>query len=355
MNRDYEDIEPIEIEDGRSSSDKERDRQLEELDTFFAQVDPSLRLMVYRLQPSWCRGCLEEIYVANAREDINLQYFIKHWGGQLLQIRVRGKKGQIEKSYMIPLYSYPPLVKGERITEDDLEKPEKLPQAPVPQQSNPVVVNQGSNMEKVFELLPAILPLWSEYVKHQEARRQSDMAMMLQIAKTQSGGGIADITKIGAVMTQLNQMFRQNNPEMMGDGGELGFMTQALDVIKSVMNRPQQTGAPQEITGHRLTGPKGLPSGQETDRSKDGNVTPINAKENHGSGKQRSSEPDYARTIAEMDAHNAAGTIISAFGNMPEDKREQALEYIMDEYQKMHPEMFVDENIEEDKVGRGRK
>lgn len=354
MSRDYEDIEPIEIEDVKSSSDKERDRQLEELDTFFAQVDPSLRLMVYRLQPSWCRGCLEEIYVANAREDINLQYFIKHWGGQLLQIRVRGKKGQIEKSYMIPLYSYPPLVKGERITEDDLEKPEKSPEASVPQQSNPLVVNQGSNMEKVFELLPAIIPLWSEYVKHQEARRQSDMAMMLQIAKTQSGGGIADITKIGAVMTQLNQMFRQNNPEMMGDGGELGFMTQALDVIKSVMNRPQ-IGAPQEITAHRLTGPKGLPNGKETSQDTDGKVTPIIPR-----GKpqipQKQTETDYAKTIAEMDAHNAAGIIISAFGNMPEDKREQALGYIMDEYQKMHPEMFVEEEEFEDTgEQRGRK
>lgn len=350
MSRDYEDIEPIEIEDQRSSSDKEHDRQLAELDTFFSHIDPSLRLMVWRLQPSWCRGCLEEIYVANAREDINLAYFIKHWGGQLLQIRVRGKKGQIEKSYMIPLYSYPPLVRGNRITEDDLENPVKAPEVPVPQQPNPVVVNQGSNMENIFELIPAILPLWSEYVKLQESRRQSDMAMMLQMMKSQSGGGITDITKIGAVMTQLNQMFRQNNPEMMGDGGELGFMTQALDVIKSVMNRPQQTGAPQEITGHRLTGPKELPDGKDKLQDTDGKVTPIISR-----GKpQNQAEPDYAKTIADMDAHNAAGTIISAFGNMAEDKREQALGYIMDEYQKMHPEMFVDEDIE-DKVGRGRK
>lgn len=350
MSRDYEDIEPIEIEDQRSSSDKEHDRQLAELDTFFSQIDPSLRLMVLRLQPSWCRGCLEEIYVANAREDINLAYFIKHWGGQLLQIRVRGKKGQIEKSYMVPLYSYPPLVRGKRITEDDLEEPEKTPEVPVPQQPNPVVVNQSSNMDKIFELLPAVLPLWSEYVKHQEARRQSDMAMMLQIAKTQSSGGITDITKIGAVMTQLNQIFRQNNPEMMGDGGELGFMTQALDVIKSVMNRPQQTGATQEI-GHRLTGPKELPNGKDASQDTDGKVTPIISR-----GKpQNQAEPDYARTIADMDAHNAAGTILTAFGTMPEGKRDETLGYIMDEYQKMHPEMFVDEDFDDTGEQRGRK
>lgn len=344
MGSDYQDIKPIEIEDQRSASEKEHSRQLEELDTFFTQLDPSLRLMVWRLQPAWCRGCLEEIYVANAREDINLQYFIKHWGGQLLQIRVRGKRGTIEKSYTIPLYSYPPLVKGNRITEEDLEKPAKPVEPPIAQQTNPVIMNQSStNMDKIFELIPAIFPLWSEYVKHQESRRREDMAMMIQMMKSQ-GGGISDITKIGAVMTQLNQMFRQNNPDM-SDSGELGFMTQALDVIKSVMNRPPQSSQVPEITGHRLTGPKGLPKGN-VPKDTDGKVTPI---------KPTQTEPDYAKSIADMDAHNAAGTIISAFGNMPENKREEAIGYIMDEYQKMHPEMFVDDDLEVTGEQRGRK
>jgi hypothetical protein len=347
MTVDYENVEPIPIEDQRSDSEKEHDRQLEELDDFFCQIDPSLKLLVWRLQPSWCRGFLEEIYVANAREDINLAYFIKNWGGQLLQLRVRGNKGQIVKSYMIPLYSYPPLVKRQRIVEDDLDKPSKPTETPVqPPQQNPVVVNQGFGMEKILEILPAVMPIWSEYVKSQEARRQADMALMAQLIQAKSGNGIGDIAKIGSVMTQLQQMFRQNNP-VDSDGGELGFMTQALDVVKSLMDRSQQPQLPAAIDSHKLIPPKKMsgPNGDLPHKSE--KVTPI------------TKTPSISETIANMGASEAAATIITAIGSMPAGKRENAINFIADEYERMYPPEDDDEEENQDlgNTGdqRGRK
>ena len=342
MTVDYENVEPIPIDDQRTESEREHDRQLEELDDFFCQIDPSLKLLVWRLQPSWCRGFLEEIYVANAREDINLQYFIKNWGGQLLQLRVRGHKGQIVKSYMIPLYSYPPLVKRERIVEDDLDKPSKPTEAPQPPQQNPVVVNQGFGIDRVLEILPAVMPIWSEYVRSQETRRQADMALMAQLIQAKSGNGIGDIAKIGSVMTQLQQMFRQNNPDVGDGAGELGFMTQALDVVKSLMDRSQHNQLPAPDMGHKLIPTKkiGGPNGNLPHKAE--NVTPI------------TKSPSISETIAKMGPSEAAATIISAIGSMPAEKRDTAINFIADEYEKMYPPE-EDDDLEVTGEQRGRK
>jgi hypothetical protein len=348
MSGNYEDIEPIEVNDERTPSEREHDRQLEELDEFFCQIDPSLKLLVWRLQPSWCRGFLEEIYVANAREDINLAYFIRNWGGQLLQLRVRGPKGQIVKSYMIPLYSYPPLVKRERIVEDDLDKPARSDTPIMPPQSaaTPVVVNQGSGMEKILEILPAVIPLWSEYVKGQEARRQADMALMAQVIQARAGNGIGDITKIGSAMAQLQTIFQKNNADI-SDGGELGFMTQALDVVKSIMSQPSQ---PQQLpaTGspHKLAPPKkGKNRINGPDSQNLAPVTPI-------ATPTPSKTVSASEAISQMNAADAAATIISAIGAMPAGKREDAINFIADEYDRMYPE---DEDLEDKTGERGRK
>jgi hypothetical protein len=242
---------------------------------------------------------------------------------------------------MIPLYSYPPLVKRERIVEDDLDKPARsdIPALP-PQSATPVVVNQGSGMEKILEILPAVIPLWSEYVKGQEARRQADMALMAQVIQARAGNGIGDITKIGSAMAQLQTIFQKNNADI-SDGGELGFMTQALDVVRSIMSQPSQsqqlpaTGSP-----HKLAPPKGKNRGPDSQNLAP--VTPI----------APSKTVSASEAISQMNASDAAATIISAIGAMPAGKREDAINFIADEYERMYPE---DEDVEDKTGERGRK
>lgn len=337
MTRDIEDdlSDPEYLEENLT----EQERQLDELDSFFSGMDPGVVLMVYRLQPTWCKGALEEIHVGNATNEINLRYFIENWGGQLLQIKVRGHRGRWTKGYLIPLYSYPPLVNKRRITKDDLENPAPSPlqeKPEVPQQQNPVIVNSNQGIEKLLGALPAIVPMVSEYMRNQELRRQSDMTMMAQLFQAQNqnrGGGIRDITQIGAVMKQLHEMFPQSGGS--GDmGGDMDFMSRALDVVKAVVDKPKQpTGVPH----HSLTGPQapklaGPPTPNPTNK-----VTPIKP------------SADIATSLSSMNPQAAAETIIEAIGRMPPGAREEAMGHFLSEFQE------YDDYEEENEVNGSRK
>lgn len=334
MTRDIEDdlSDPQYLEENLT----EQERQLDELDSFFSGMDPGVVLMVYRLQPTWCKGALEEIHVGNATSEINLGYFIENWGGQLLQIKVRGHRGRWTKGYLIPLYSYPPLVNKRRITKDDLENPAPSPRQEkpeVPHQQNPVIVNSNQGFERLIGALPAIVPMISEYMRNQELRRQSDMTMMAQLFQAQNrGGGIRDITQIGAVMKQLHEMFPQGGGG--GDmGGDMDFMSRALDVVKAVVDKPKQ----QTATHHSLTGPQAPKlAGPPSPASSANKVTPLKP------------SADIATSLSTMNPQAAAETIIEAIGRMPPGAREEAMGHFLSEFQEYDEE-------EEEEVNGSRK
>lgn len=327
MTRDFDDdrIDPEHLEENLT----EQERQLDELDSFFSGMDPGVVLMVYRLQPTWCKGALEEIHVGNATSEINLGYFIENWGGQLLQIKVRGHRGRWTKGYLIPLYSYPPLVNKIPVTKSDLENPSSPSPSPrqekpeVPQQQNPVIVtNQG--FEKLIGALPAIVPMISEYMRNQEIRRQSDMTMMAQLFQAQNqnrGGGIRDIAQIGSVMKQLHEMFPQGGGGDMG--GDMDFMSRALDVVKAVVDKPKQpTGVPH----HSLTGPQAPKLAGPPSPASPAKVTPLKP------------STDIATSLSTMNPQAAAETIIEAIGRMPPGAREEAMGHFLSEFQEYDDE-----------------
>lgn len=305
--------------DRRTESEIEYDRQMDRLDTFFSNLDRGVTLLVQRIQPSWCKGVLEEITIGD--DEVNLDYFIENWGGQLLLVKVRADRGRMKGNYRIPLYSYPPMVYGKRLKYND--KSERFSDdsdTPVsnPAPSSPIVVNQPSGMEKLFQILPTILPLFSEMMKANEQRRQADMAMMVQLMKSQNGSGLSDITKVGAVMSQLSEMFRSQNNDL-SNSGEMDFMGNALDVIKTVFNNKQE---PASQNAHRLTAHKtgSAPGGPPI--APPAKVTPI-----------KSAPTNIAQSISMMGAEEAAETVIEAIGRMPPSKRNDAMGHFIAQYQ----------------------
>ena len=318
----------IEVPDERTDSEREYDRQIERLDSFFAGVQPGVTLLIERLKPSWCSGLLEEITVTD--EIIDLQYFIENWGGELLSVKVRGKGGKLKGSYKVPLHSYPPLrygqrispyKKGERFQEEDQEN-----HAPAP----PVVVNppQSAVLEKIVSSLPAILPLVMQWAQQAEERRRADMALFMQMAKTNnSGGGIKDLSNLGAVYTQLAEVFKAHGDG--GGGSELDFIPQALDVLKMVLQPADK--APQK---GRLTSspPVSSPPARKatvTQLPTQGAPAPSSS----------SSTPalevpiDMAGNISSMAPERAAETIIEALGRMEPSKRDAAIGHFLGEFQ----------------------
>jgi len=175
----------VELPDNRSPADIEQERQIERLEEFFSILQPGTTLLIERIQPSWCSGLLEEITISE--DTINLDYFIQTWGGRLLAVVIRGKGGKLHGRHRIPLYTFPPLIYGELLSQTSPmeifrskgNRKEETPFIMSPQQTVSSTVDP-------LATLPALLKLL-------ESQRQSEMAMMLQLVKPQSSGSLGGI------------------------------------------------------------------------------------------------------------------------------------------------------------------
>ena len=324
----------IDLPDDRTESEREHDRKLENVDNFFAGLQPGVRLLIERLQPSWCSGLLEEITIGE--DCLDLEYFVQTWGEKLLACKIRGAGGKLRGSYKIPLNTYPPLIFGEL-----LEKPNPMDHFKAKEgeaqrsQQGPMVIQPAA--------APDNMPFLLEMLKQQQAQATQNLTLMMQMMKAPQGGGmggIADIAQLGTVMGQLQEVFKNNNSDQGSSSSEMDFIPQALDVLKLAMdNRPEKQ--PQKP---RLTGPSKKVSPPPAGAGK---VTQLRSPQDH----------DIAGAITEMDPTTAAQTIIKAIGSMPSDKRNAAMGVIAQEYQATmgDEEQDFDEEEEEDQDQRGSR
>jgi hypothetical protein len=218
------------------------------------------------------------------------------------------------------------MVYGKKLKYNDksdrfLDEPESIPNAnPAPQ--SPIVVKSDSGMEQIVKILPTIIPLITEYSKANEARRQADMAMMMQIMHAQNNSGLSDITKIGSVMSQLSEMFKRNNEG--GGASDMDFMASALDTIKTVFaNKTEKKVEPRLIAPVKArpgAPPVAPPIGPPVKLTS--NVTPL-----------KNSTENIAKSISELDPRSISDTIIQAMCRMEPGKRNEAIGHFLAEYE----------------------
>ena len=285
-----------------------KDQDLERFESLLETLKPNTTIVISRLQPSWCTGFLEEVTLSEA---IGLDYFIDTWGGHQLSVKVRGKGGKLQGSHRLDLFSFPPLRWGEPIKQ--YQRSDRYKDQQETEQQNPsqrVVVNPPNPpnpFENIFAALPSVLPVIMEWIKAQDEKRNNERMMMMEMMKTNSGG-LSDITKIGAVMTQLNEMFKQNSGTVTPDGSEMDFIPHALEVLKMAM-APKTTPPMDSPTHQRLTSPKKAPPPPPSPSP--ANVTPLRR--------------DISSVLSEMDPDEAAVTVMEALGRMDAGKRESAM------------------------------
>jgi len=302
--------------------------EVDRLQSLFSLLQPGVTVLIERLQPSWCSGLLEEVHLDDS---IGLDYFIETWGGQILSVKVRGEKGRLHGCYKINLSSYPPLVYGRPIKKHDKSQvfhdddPAPNPTAPAP----PVVVNNGFG-EKIMGALPTVLPLVFNYMKSLEDKRQSDMQMMLQMVRSNQSSGLSDITKIGSVMTQLNELFKSHAPS--SESSEMDLFPQAMEVLKLALGSQNQQ---QQQPRAKLTAPSAVsvskPPSRASATASHENVTPI--------------RNDVSDLISKMEPSKAAEAVLAALDQMPRDKRDEAMQSFL--FQMQNQEDF-DDDVEED-------
>lgn len=303
--------------------------EVDRLQSLFSLLQPGVTVLIERLQPSWCSGLLEEVHLDDS---IGLDYFIETWGGQILSVKVRGDKGRLHGCYKINLSSYPPLVYGRPIKKHDKSQAfhddENVPNpAPVP--AAPVVVNNGFG-EKIMGALPTVLPLVFNYMKSLEDKRQADMQMMLQMVRSNQSSGLSDITKIGSVMTQLNELFKSHSPAS-AESSEMDIFPQAMEVLKLALGNQNQQQQPRAKLTSPSAGPISKPPNRSHVPSSPANVTPI--------------RNDVSDLISQMEPSKAAEAVLAALDQMPPDKRDEAMQSFL--FQMRNQDDF-DDDVEED-------
>lgn len=317
----------IEVPDDRTPSEIEEDRQLEKLDGFLAGLQSGASVLIERTQPSWCSGLLEEIEVPE--EGLTLDYLIETWGGKVLAVKLRGRGGKLSGRTRIPLNSFPPLLYGE-----PLKKPHPLDhmKEQEPMQNPNIIVPPQPQSKEIWNALPSILPIILQWIQNNQKQQQENLQLMLSMVG-QRNSGLNDITKIGATMAHLKEMFgNQNNPGADAGAGadaDPNFYSQALDVVKLMFaNNGNGNGSAQQpaagAPSHRLTAPQqNAPPpppkkrGRGRPRKHPDNVTPIR---------------DLPSSLAELDPHSAVETVKGALGKMDPAKRQLTIDKFLEDF-----------------------
>ena len=116
------------MEDVKKEKETKTDETL--MDDRFERLTKALRpgysVAIHRIRPSWCAGFLERVEISD-EDSIDLTYIVDTWGGASFNLRVCDEHGIYRGGAAINCASYPPKVRGKRITREGIEGGDDLP------------------------------------------------------------------------------------------------------------------------------------------------------------------------------------------------------------------------------------
>jgi len=117
------------MEDVKKEKETKTDEML--IDDRFERLTKALRpgysVAIHRIRPSWCAGFLERVEISD-EDSIDLTYIVDTWGGASFNLRVCDEHGIYRGGAAINCASYPPKVRGKRITREGIEGGDDLPE-----------------------------------------------------------------------------------------------------------------------------------------------------------------------------------------------------------------------------------
>lgn len=288
--------------------------QAEKLTKLLSSVQQGWKIAIHREQPSWCRGTLETLEVYDTSEPIDTDYLIRTWGGQRLYIKVHGDGGRWIGGGSISLFSYPPKVHGRVIKEEDYfsQSAAALPQQPIPYQTQAPA--PPFDLRQLVELL--------------QKGKKSELDLALKILERAPAAQPAPqpVQQMGSMVEQMMSMFQMfgqmkdmfGNAGSSSSGGDSESITPIIgDVVKSLLQGQQnlQNGPRKPaLVAPRSPGPPGQ-------QSADHQVPPLRPVQGLGDDTLSS----IADKLSSLSATDAAGVLMDALGNMPEQKRSEAM------------------------------
>lgn len=327
---DEEKIQRNDDHETRNEGDLAADRKIEQINAELSALGPGTRIQISRVRPSWCKGYLEKIAVGE--DGIDIDYLIKNWGGQSLNVKVIGPGSRVRGSYTIELYSWPPRRRGKLLKEFDEEDEENEAPKIVPtiHHSPEITVFQkmletfNSQRQSEVDTLRALL------MAQMEQARLQNVPAPVQAPVQQNP--MAELVKAAKYYQQLQGFL--GSPEHKNESSD-DFPRQIMDMAKMFMSapQPQQPRAKLVDSPPRSISPvKSIPA-----------VAPV---ENNVK-----STATLVSQLANLDAEEAAQTLADAFSMMDPGRQDQAWEAFMRRFNETMPGFFD----EEEKTGSGNK
>lgn len=334
-------------------NDQERTHdQTEKMQMALEGLRPGSHVIVTRLRPSWCKGWLEQVDYVDG-EPIDMEYFARTWGGEVLRLQVRDERGKYVTQADVPMYSYPPRFRGQLLegpkdepipyksqsTAHEHAAPPPAPayyQSPPPPAPNPL--DSANSLAKLVQSLS----------ESQQSQLTNYLDFMQRTTQPQNQGfaGIEQIAALGKVYEQLRGVFGGQGgaaPPPVG-GDEDNFLGYLTDIVKTVMAPKQQTPAvhpagyppPPPRQYPPVSGPQGQPLRRDPPPHEQPPLSPAvpMAKEKLG---------EIAKMLSQLSDQDAVDVVTGALGMMPEDKQGRVIPAFMGQADAL----FGDEDEEE--------
>lgn len=287
----------------------ERDR-VERLEQELSALSPGAQVIITRLQPTWCKGQLERITVGD--DGIDLDYLIRQWGGQQLELRIQPQGGRIKGRHVIDLFTFDPRRYGEILKDPVRGTGGSKSESPsreivtVPNPQGDSIAQLGGIFEKMFNAMEARSNSQVELLTTLLAAQMKQTAQAPPASPAQSS--VTELLKMARAMGELKELLGVD----AGGGQQLSMEEalpgQVLELLKGFTQQRQETGA-------RLTPPVPNPAALQGGAPPPAeNVTQIR-------------KPDPLAALKEMDPQQAADSIADILASMPVNKREEVAEH----------------------------
>lgn len=220
------------------ASQEQRAMDVEDINGYLSGLEPGFSVVIHRLEPQWCKGLLDEIAITESSQPIDLKWLIRTWGGHKLRLKFRDNGGKWLAHRDIALYSFPPLLYGQKIQQE--RNPHILgedePASPPPRAiiSAPPLEPPRDDRKSLLELMALM-----------QQMRSADLQAMSQMMSAQQSNQPAPadpMRMMQGAIALLGQFQQMRMPAAADDGKEndevIGLLGKIADVFASRSNAP---------------------------------------------------------------------------------------------------------------------
>lgn len=363
----------------------DNDRQLENIQQQLNSAGVGWQIAIARAEPTFCAGHLETIPVVEPERPIDIDQIVARWGGQRLQLKIKGPDGKIRGGGTIHCRSFPPKVKGVVITEESMMRlgapptpattmPQinQQPAAPQAQNPNPLGIDIPGLMKMAMagkgggDTALAGKLLEYAFTMQQNAMKQAQSAPQMNMMK-QMEGMLGMFEMFGKFKTMFGG-------EVGGGDSEDSMIPMLMQLAQGMMGGGNGAGSPSPPRQRRrpttISPPTGYPTAPrpparpQAPRPRErpqappvpANQLPLQSVNTNPPVPVKSDDDvnldSLAQKLCSLSAEEAAEVALNAFGNMPAEKRSVAMQNFLGEFMEddvddsstnVHDDLYEDE------------